>query len=143
MSPDLQVRRRVRQQLDQRPHLSEQEWSEQCCQPQGIAAPIAHFAYTHLQRYSGLEIGRVQLTDRLEADLRWSQICWFDWMFTLSHDFAEIFAVEIEESLPSAEFQTIGDLLSFLNDHWTAHTSTAHTSTSEEAHVEQPPAQEV
>jgi len=123
MSPDLQVRRRVRQQLDQRPRLTEQEWIEQCCQPNGISSPIAAFAYTYLQRYSGLEMGRVQLTDRLETDLHWTQICWFDWTFTLCQDFWQTFAIDLEESLHESEFHTVGDLLSFLNDRWIHHSA--------------------
>ncbi len=123
MSPDLRVRRWVRQQLDQRPYLSEPEWIAQYCQPDGIAAPIAAFAYVHFQRYSGLEIGRVRLSDRLEADLRWTQICWFDWTFTLCQDFWSSFSINIEEPLLEADFYTVGDLLGFLNDRWTQHCS--------------------
>ncbi len=144
MSPDLQVRRRVRQQLDQRPYLIEQEWIEQYCQPEGIAVPIALFAYTHLQQYSGLEIGRVRLTDRLEADLHWSQICWFDWMFTLSQDFWQSFAIDIEELLHDSDFDTVGDLLSFLSGRWTAHIAdTENTEQSEQGRIEKFPTQEV
>lgn len=119
MSPDLRVRRLVRQQLDRRPCLSKQDWIAQCCDPENIAQPIAAFAYVYLQRYSGLEMGRVRLNDRLEADLRWTQICWFDWTVTLCHDFWQTFAIDIEQALLESEFYTLKDLLNFLSDRWT------------------------
>jgi hypothetical protein len=115
MSPDLCMRRRVNRMLAQRPLLTEADWFEVCCKPLGISYSIAAFLYKHLPQYSGLDIGRVGLSDRLEADLHWTQVCWFDWQITLCQDFDQVFAVDISEVFDECQITTIEDLLIFLD----------------------------
>lgn len=115
LSPDLKVRRQVNRSLRQRPALNCEQWFQAFFQPQGITNTVASFAYTHLERYSGLEIGRVLPTDRLEQDLHWTQVCWFDWELHLYDDFWQQFGVDISDSLEESTLLTIKDLIAFLN----------------------------
>lgn len=115
MSPELQIRREVNQMLSQRPFLAEAEWFEACCKPLGIAYPIAAFLYNHLPQYSGLDVGRMSLSDQLERDLCWTQVCWFDWEMSLCDDFHEAFAVDISDIFSECQISTIEDLLIFLD----------------------------
>jgi hypothetical protein len=115
LSPDLKVRRQVNQMLRQRPVMSCDQWFESFYQPQGILYSVASFAYKRLPNYSGLEFGRVLPTDRLNEDLHWTQVCWFDWELNLYDDFGQTFGVDISGCLDEFNLETVKDLLLFLN----------------------------
>jgi hypothetical protein len=115
LRPDLRVRQQVKRTLRHRPVLEQDEWFEAFYKARGIAYPIAIFAYTHLEKYSGLKLGSVWPTDRLEEELRWTEVCWFDWEQALCKDFYRCFNVEIDDCLDPSKLQTIEDLLLFLN----------------------------
>jgi hypothetical protein len=117
MSPDLQRRRQVNRLLQQRPALDLQQWFAGFDQLQGIAYPIAAFAYEHLARYSGLEFARILPHDRLEQDLFWTQVCWFDWQLQLYDDFWQQFGVDLSDEWDESTLLTVQDLLVFLNQH--------------------------
>ncbi len=95
LSPDLKMRRRVNQQLRDRPNLSAEEWHKTFWQPLNISQEISNFVYSFMQTYSGLEFGRTQPDDHLEQDLYLSLICWFDWQITLEEDFYHCFGIKL------------------------------------------------
>ncbi|HEY9648616.1 MAG TPA: hypothetical protein V6C88_19705 [Chroococcidiopsis sp.] len=115
LSPDWAVRRETSRALCDRPPLQAHQWFEVHCKPYGIDPSIAHFAYSHLARYSGLPVARVMPSDRLEADLHWTSVCWFDWEISLCDDFFQEFGVDITDRLYGWTPETVGDLLRFLN----------------------------
>lgn len=115
LSPDLRLRRRINQALRSRPNLSASDWFHTYWQPLAVARPISDFVYTQLQTVSGLDLGRVQPGDRLQIDLQFTLICWFDWEVTLSEAFAESFGVMLEPDFNPDEFETVADLVLFLN----------------------------
>ena len=115
LSPDLKIRRQVNRLLQQRPALDCQQWFQTFYQPQGITYAVASFAYLHLAQYSGLEFGRVLPSDRLDEDLRWTQVCWFDWQCQLCEDFWQRFEVDISDRLDESMLPTVIDLISFLH----------------------------
>lgn len=115
LSPDLKVRQRVNSILRRRPALNASDWFETFYQPRGITCSIATFAYTHLQRYSGLEFARVLPSDRLYEDLHWSEVCGFDWELTLCDDFCRQFSVDISHYLHCSQWSTVDELICFLN----------------------------
>lgn len=117
LSPDLNVRRQVNQTLRQRPILHLDQWFQMFYQPQGIAYTVANFAYVHLANYSGLDFGRVLPSDRLNEDLHWSQICWFDWQVKLHEDFWQQFGVDISDCWDDSSLQTVKDLILLLNQY--------------------------
>ncbi|PSB31740.1 hypothetical protein [Stenomitos frigidus] len=115
LSPDLRARQRVNRCLRDRPALSSDEWFEQLWQPQGIAQPIAHFIYTHMQTYSGLDFARVRPTDRLIEDLCLPLVCWFDWQLSFSEDFLASFGLDLSDRFDPQSFTTVEELVIFLN----------------------------
>lgn len=115
LSPDLKVRQRVNRTLSDRPALSSDQWFETFYRSQGIAQTVVSFAYRHLGLYSGLEISRVRPTDRLDADLHWTEVCWFDWEAQLCHDVQQQFSVDISDCLDDFQEFTIGELVTFLD----------------------------
>jgi hypothetical protein len=118
LSPDLRMRQQVIQAMQSRTCLTLDAWFEAFCQPQKIAFPIAQFVYTHLPHYSGLETGRMWLSDRLNEDLHWPLICWFDWELSLCDDFCQCFGIDISDRLDELEGTTIGELVHFLDRQW-------------------------
>jgi len=114
LSPDLGVRRRVNRRLRQRPALVHSVWFESCCRPLGISSAIAQFGYQHLAQYSGLSFAHVLPSDRLEEDLRWTAVCWFDWQLHLCEDVWQAFGVDLSDQLDQIEAGTVADLLVFL-----------------------------
>ncbi|HEY9639814.1 MAG TPA: hypothetical protein V6C57_04985 [Coleofasciculaceae cyanobacterium] len=118
LRPDLRVRQQVNRILRDRPVLEQDEWFETFYKARGIAHPVATFAYTHLGQYSGLRLGSVLPTDRLEAELHWTEVCWFDWEQCLCEDFYGCFRVEIDDCWDFSNLQTVEDLILFLNHHW-------------------------
>ena len=115
LSPDFKVRQQVNRALSNRPALSSDQWFETFYRSQGVAYTVVSFAYRHLQAYSGLEIGRVCPTDRLDADLHWTEVCWFDWEAQLCHDVQQQFNIDISDCLDDFQEFTIGELVAFLD----------------------------
>ncbi|HIK54141.1 MAG TPA: hypothetical protein IGS37_03125 [Synechococcales cyanobacterium M55_K2018_004] len=116
LSPDLRVRRQVNRALRDRPSLNVEQWYVAHCQPQDIPYDVASFAYTHLEKYSGLNFARVVPSDRLDEDLQWTRVCWFDWAVSLCDDVLDEFGVDISDSFDEMSLDTVGDLLLALND---------------------------
>lgn len=115
LSPDLKVRRQINRWLQQRPALDLEQWFQAFYQPQGISYAITAFAYEHLARYSGLDIGRILPTDRLNEDLCWTQVCWFDWQTNLYDDFWQHFGIDLSDCLDEDALLTVKDLMAFLH----------------------------
>jgi len=115
LSPDPGVRQQVNRVLRDRPMLSSDQWFETFYQSQNIAYSVANFAYHYLEVYSGLEMGRVRPGDRLHLDLRWTEICWFDWETQLCEDVQQQFSVDISECPEDWQAFTIGELVAFLD----------------------------
>ncbi|GAB4364540.1 MAG: hypothetical protein Kow00121_00280 [Elainellaceae cyanobacterium] len=115
LAPDPKIRQQVNRNLYRRPALDAQNWFKAFYEPQGIARPIATFAYTHLQKYSGLEFAKVLPTDRLYEDLHWIEVCGFDWELVLCEDFWQEFSIDISCCLHCYQLSTIEELVKFLN----------------------------
>ncbi|NJL20645.1 MAG: hypothetical protein HC895_07225 [Leptolyngbyaceae cyanobacterium SM1_3_5] len=116
LSPNVGLRRRVNRQLQRRPARSIADWLRDY-QPLGISQSIAQFAYAALQRYSGLNFAHVLPTDRLEADLQWTEICGYDWQLALCDDVQQQFEVDLSDRLDQIPRGTVADLLIFLQQH--------------------------
>jgi hypothetical protein len=128
LSPDLRTRRQVYQWLRQRPTLSLGDWYVVHGKPSNLSYAIIEFAYQRLADYSGLEFGRMLPSDRLNEDLCWTKICWFDWHMALCDDFCQWFGVDLSNEILSLPETTIGALLKFLEDH-RKHPHSHHHST--------------
>ena len=123
LSPDVRIRRQINQLLRDRPSLSAHEWFETLCKPKGIHYAVAQFCYTYFQSYSGLEFSRVLLSDRLDEDLRWTQVCWFDWEMKLCNDFWQQFGIDLCDRLPGRSLSTVEELILLLNHSFLQHSS--------------------
>lgn len=119
LSPDLWRRRRINAQLRGRPKLSLQDWIRAFThgKKQVFSPHVLAFIYTHLPKYSGLDIGRIRPTDRLIEDLQLPLVCWFDWSYQLCDDFFTVFQIDISEEFDESLLETVGDLVYFLNKH--------------------------
>jgi len=117
LSPDLNLRWQVNRELRQRPTLTLDSWFASFYRPHGVSYAIASFAYERLADYSGLEFGRVLPEDRLDEDLYWAQICWFDWDLQLYNDFSQQFGVDISDCFDVATLSTVQDLIILLNSY--------------------------
>ena len=53
--------------------------------------------------------------DRLEEDLCWTEVCWFDWETRLCEDFWHCFGTDISDRLEEFAPSTVSDLICFLN----------------------------
>jgi hypothetical protein len=115
LSPDLRVRRQVNQRISDRPALELEAWYQSYWQPCGIALATIKFSYTCLKQYSGLDIARIQPDDRLEVDLHWTEVCWFDWEMRLCEDFLQSFDIDLTDRLENLHPVTVLDLVWFLN----------------------------
>lgn len=120
LSPDFKVRQQINHALRNRPALNFEQWFATFDQSQGIDHRVALFAYQYLGQYSGLETSRLQPTDRLNADLCWTDVCWFDWEAQLCCDVhrqfgVDIIGVDISECLDLVHPPTIGELVLFLD----------------------------
>jgi len=118
LSPDLKVRRQVLRSLRQRPLLTPEEWFDLYGRSCKISFQVIQFAYRYLGTYSGLEFGRVLPGDRLDEDLCWTRVCWFDWYLALCDDFYQEFAIDLSDEVIEAPMTTIGALLGFLEDRY-------------------------
>jgi hypothetical protein len=115
LSPDLCIRQRVVWALSDRPLLSVSQWYRLQCHPRGISRPIAEFTYLRLSQYSGLPFGRVLLSDRLETDLHWTEICWHDWHYSLHEDFLQQFEIDLGDRLFEINPTTVAELMQWLD----------------------------
>lgn len=115
LSPDLAVRRQVKRALHDRPTLGLSEWFESFCKSRQVAYPVVNFLYTRLETYSGIELGKLLPSDRLEEDLRWTDLCGFDWQIVLCDDFMQQFNVDMTHCLEDFSPNTIDDLVILLH----------------------------
>ncbi|MDX2231346.1 MAG: hypothetical protein NW220_17045 [Leptolyngbyaceae cyanobacterium bins.349] len=111
----MRLRRRVNKVLRSRTNLSATEWYQTHWQPLAIPRSISDFVYTQMQTYSGLEIGRIQPSDRLEEDLHLTLICWFDWELMFCENFLNSFEIDLTTQFNPDTLDTVQDLLLFLN----------------------------
>lgn len=118
LSPDLKLRRQVLQFLRQRPPLSPADWHTTYGEPLDLSFGVIKFAHEYLGKYAGIEFGRTLPEDRLEDDLCWTHICWFDWSLSLCDDFQKEFGIDLSSELPNLPTTTVGALLHFLETHW-------------------------
>jgi hypothetical protein len=118
LSPSVKVRRQVNRALRHRPALDVDAWFKSFYQLQGVAYPIVSFAYTHLEKYSGIQFSQVHPSDRLNEDLHWTQVCWFDWQLALCDDFYHCHGIDISDCLDELPLLTIEDLILFLDQKW-------------------------
>ena len=92
-------------------------WSRLFCEmgDEPITPSLLIFIYKRLQKYSGLDIGRIRASDRLIEDLQIPLVCWFDWSNRLCEDFHTTFQVDISTEFDESLLETVGDLVWFLN----------------------------
>jgi hypothetical protein len=112
---DLHIRQQVNELLRTRPALTLEEWFEFFWRSRGIAKPVIVFVYTHLEKYSGLQISRVKPSDHLEKDLKLTLVCYFDWHLNLCDDFFNWFGVDISENWELYQLSTVEEFVKFLN----------------------------
>jgi hypothetical protein len=117
MSPDLSIRQQVNQWMKgrMRSPLSAADWCRLFC-AQERAQPVLAFVYDYFGQYSGIEFGRVRPNDRLNGDLHFPLVCWFDWSLTFCEDFFQQFDLDLSDRFDEAAFDTIGELVNFLID---------------------------
>ncbi len=115
MSPDLTIRKQVNQQMQGRTQrvLGAVAWGKLFCRSDR-AYPLLSFIYQRFGLYSGLEFGRVRPGDRLNDDLHFPLVCWFDWTTTFCEDFFQRFGVDLSDRFDEATFDTIDELIDFL-----------------------------
>lgn len=116
LSPDIQIRQRVNRKLSERPSLSADEWFESFWQAENISKATIEFVYDYLTQYSGIEFACVVPQDRLEDDLHWTQVCWFDWEMALCDDIEHKFGFDLSDRLEVRQFLTVADLVAFLDE---------------------------
>lgn len=117
LSPDLKIRRQVQKRLEHRPVLSLADWYANHGKDQALSFAVTEFAYNYLGRYAGIDFGRLLPSDRLEDDLSWTQICWFDWYLSLSDDFYHHFKIDLSGELADIPTSDLAALLQFLEQH--------------------------
>lgn len=115
LSPDLRMRRRVNRSLRHRPALTPSEWYETFWQAHGVSRRVSDFVYIHLQECSGLELGRVYPSDRLNEDLFFPLICWFDWEIDFCAKFLSYFGIDLDPCFEISPLTTMEDFILFLN----------------------------
>jgi hypothetical protein len=115
MSPDLGLRRQITQTWQARPVLIVDQWYSLFGRPLEISQEVTAFVYRYMTEYSGLPFAKVVPTDRLEADLHLSLVCWFDWEVKFCQDFADCFGVDISLCFDLDALETVADLLIFLD----------------------------
>ncbi len=115
MSPDLSIRRQVNERMKARTRrvLSRSEWCQLFATP-ASTRPVLSFIYQYFGQYSGIEFGRVRPSDRLNCDLHFPLVCWFDWSLTFCEDFFQQFNLDLSDRFDEAAFETIGELVNFV-----------------------------
>ena len=117
LGPDQEIRRKTNRRLRQsRPELTVDAWVDSFTILSGgsVSAPLLRFLYSHLGDYTGLAMGCIRPSDRLIEDLHMPLVCWFDWPHRLCADFWEHFQIDLGEDFDEAAFQTVGDLVMYL-----------------------------
>lgn len=135
MSPDLAIRTQVnlRMKAHARPALGVSDWCQlfldYLSSSHGAAsnAAFSHvasgpsdtrrvlcFVYQRFGQYSGIDFSRVRPEDRLNGDLHFSLVCWFDWTINFCEDFCEQFDLDLSDRFDEDDFATIGELAAFL-----------------------------
>ncbi len=115
LSPDLRTRRIVNRWLRDRPPRNVNDWYDAFWQHHNVSRSVVAFAYTHLEKYSGLQLARVLPSDRLEEDLRLTLVCWFDWHITLCEDFHQCLGVSIQDDWELTTLTTVEEFVLFLH----------------------------
>lgn len=119
MSPDRAVRRQVNEYLRLRPYLPVDDWCQRCWLPPAGSQPImptlTRFLYLQLGEYSGLRMGHTRPGDRLQEDLCFPLVCWFDWGLALCEDVHQTFGVDITDSFDERNYDTLADLVGYLD----------------------------
>lgn len=116
LSPDIVLRYQVNRKLRHRLSMEANEWFEAFWQQESISHDLVTFIYQNIPRYSGLNVARLKPGDRLEADLCWTQVCWFDWEMDLYDDFLEQFGQDISEQFEFGQVGTLQDFIHCLSD---------------------------
>ncbi len=123
LSPDVGTRQELYRLLLYRPYLNCDQWFDRYWTPPSVqqtySKPLIEFAYSRLQVYTGLEVGRLRPSDRLVEDLQFPSICWFDWGINLCADFYNAFGIDISEQFDETGLFTCADLIGFLNQQLT------------------------
>ncbi len=119
MSPDLSVRHQVNETMHKRARqpLSIATWCLTFCQRDHYTDRVQSmlsFVYERFSEYSGLELSRVRPSDRLNDDLHFPLVCWFDWSITFCEDFYQRFGLDLSDRFDEADFETMGELVNFL-----------------------------
>ncbi|MGB3297608.1 MAG: hypothetical protein WBA76_05005 [Phormidesmis sp.] len=122
MSPDLTIRRQVNETMQRRARqpLSISTWCQtfsdrtyRSHNTDSVQSMLA-FIYESFSQYSGLDFSRVRPSDRLNDDLCFPLVCWFDWSITFCEDFYQRFGLDLSDRFDETNFETIGELVSFL-----------------------------
>ncbi|MGD1907114.1 MAG: hypothetical protein ACFB0C_14110 [Leptolyngbyaceae cyanobacterium] len=119
LSPDATIRRQVNRRLKQtRPALTVEAWTDTFQQSLGrpMLPALGKFLFEELGRHSGLEVGCLRPSDRLIEDLHLPLVCWFDWPNQFCEDFLEAFQIDLSEDFDEAEFDTLQELVTFLQE---------------------------
>ncbi|MBE9062839.1 hypothetical protein [cf. Phormidesmis sp. LEGE 11477] len=133
MSPDLAIRAQInlRMKANSRPALGISDWCQLFLAPNAARQTSAFrcsasgtsdtrrvlcFVYQRFSQYSGLDFSRVRPEDRLDHDLHFALVCWFDWTITFCEEFFEQFDLDLSDRFDEDEFNTIGELVMFLID---------------------------
>lgn len=133
MSPDLAIRAQInlRMKADARSALGISDWCSLFVTQNAVAGTSAFthstfgtsdarrvlcFVYQRFSQYSGIDFSRVRPEDRLNHDLHFALVCWFDWTTTFYEDFLEEFDIDLSDCFDEDEFNTIGELVMFLID---------------------------
>ncbi|HEY9836136.1 MAG TPA: hypothetical protein V6D27_04510, partial [Vampirovibrionales bacterium] len=96
-------------------NLSLDEWFNGFWRSREISFSVASFVYIQLEKYSGLQIGRVLPGDRLEQDLQLTLVSWFDWNLYLCEDFLDEFGIDIGDRFDLQMMETVEDLVRCLH----------------------------
>lgn len=111
LSPDFLLRLRINNMLRGRSPLNPEQWFQSFGHHESISRTMITFAYQHLPHYCGLSMARLKPGDRLERDLCWTQVCWFDWELNLYDDFLQQFGKDISLTFDFDQARTVADLM--------------------------------
>jgi hypothetical protein len=115
LAPDLHQRRQIRQRLQTRAAMNTQEWFQIFWQPLAVHRSVADFVYLHLSQYSGLEFARIYPSDRLNEDLSFTLVCWFNWEEHLLADISAQFAIDLTQHFEASDHRTVEEFVVALN----------------------------
>ena len=115
LSPDVRFRKHVNQRLQERPYLSIDQWVETFWKTENILRVTAEFVYYTFASYSGLQFAYIFPDDRLEEDLLWTHVCWFDWEISFFEDVKTQFNIDISDCFHRETISTVADLVRFLD----------------------------